>query len=80
MFDPIHKARLGADETERRYQSEVEAVVVGEAITAVADGSGNLVVQKRFRNRILRVHFRIVNGDRLIVTAYWTSKLKKYPA
>lgn len=61
-------------------QSDVEAVVIGEAMSAVPDGSGNLVMQKRFRNRILRVHFRIVNSDRLMVTPYWSSKLKKYPA
>jgi hypothetical protein len=37
-----------------------------------------LVAQSKNRNGLLRVPFVEINGDRKILTVYWTSKVEKY--
>ncbi len=59
-------------------ESEVQAVLSDASAVDSPNGQANRVIQKRFNKHVLRVHFRVTNDDRLVVTAYRTSKVKKY--
>ncbi len=59
-------------------QKEVEEALLDTSASEPANDSETIVAQSLLCGRILRVHFRIVDGDRLVVTAYWTSKVRKY--
>jgi hypothetical protein len=59
-------------------ESEVQMALSDSSAEDSPNGHGNRVIKKQFDKRVLRVHFRMSNADRLVVTAYWTSKTKKY--
>lgn len=59
-------------------ESEIQALLSDVSSTDSPNGQGNRVVQKHSNKHVLRVHFRETNGDRLVVTAYRTSKKEKY--
>ena len=56
---------------------QVEAVVTSPE-QIVAGHAGLQVAQSRMEHGLLRVPFFEVEGDRKIVTVYWTSRITRY--
>ena len=73
-----------AEERQKEWQKKLE-ITQGEVEHSVSNpeqvvpGDMNvLVAQTRTRNGLLRVPFVEKNGDRKVLTVYWTSKIEKY--
>ena len=44
----------------------------------IKNSSGNVIAQKLFGKQLIRVIFFLRNNEKVIITAYKTTKLKKY--
>ena len=51
---------------------------VNEANQINLDNFGNRIAQKQYGSYLIRVIFKIENKNKLIITAYRTSKISKY--
>ena len=51
---------------------------INEANQINLDNFGNRIAQKQYGSYLIRVVFKVQNGNKLIITAYRTSKISKY--
>ncbi|NWF95650.1 MAG: DUF4258 domain-containing protein [Candidatus Thorarchaeota archaeon] len=59
-------------------EREIETVLANVTTATPPEQNNDMTAQRRFGGRVLRVHFRVAGSDKLVITAYWTSKLSKY--
>lgn len=76
---PIRFTLHALDQMKLRNISEADIILtLNQPDEKHRDELGNLVSQKIFGKHLLRVFFIEDGGDKVIITTYKTSKIKKY--
>ena len=76
---PIKFTRHSLQQMQNRGIKKEEVLETLNNPEKLGKNSGNnLIAQKSFGEKLLRVFYRVEDEDKIIITAYKTSKLEKY--
>ena len=56
----------------------IKDVLNNQSIEPITDATGNFIKQKRLNGYLLRVIYRLVNHNMIVISSYKTSKIDKY--
>ena len=76
---PIKFTRHALQQMQNRGIKKEEVIQTINDPEKLGKNSGNnLIAEKSFGRKLLRVFYRVEDEDKLIITAYKTSKVEKY--